>query len=613
MGYNGHMDKLLLIVPVLGCSFLSPFLSASAPKRFTPADAVRSEWERRPPPFTEAERNALPEADRERLDLARRRIGAPGDPPLLPPELEKPLREAWESKALSARSPLERFTALHFLNRLGSDRALSALAGLGPEDALAWPRHLHLEFPLAAARLRGESVKPELAAFLEALGRAGKSDPVRAAAARLRLVLAGVESELLPPLEPDPGAVLALLETWNRSPWEKRREVHLQLLDAVQSGDPGRVAAAPWTALGLLRAPLEAGGDFPLRPTLLIRLLEGLPDPAPEVSLSCDLPSGSGARPVQLAQLGALLRFPVGDAARRELAKLSPRLSAADPLLRAALLPVLRRFDPAAADRLRSALLAGRDPLGRAAAIEDLPAPPVDLDEVERRAWKDAEFDSAQALFSALKRWSLPAEKRRDRLQRWLRHPNWSRRYDAWQALREIAPETPWPAAPAPTREERRILKLARRLAETGKPVRLRLEFASGRHVTLRLDAARAPINTANLLRLASRGFFDNRRVPRVVPDFVVQMGSPLDTMDGGPGYTVRCENSLDGYGPGSVGMALAGKDTGGSQFFITLNATPHLTGKYTRLGEVENPDEALRLLDNFSLTETIRRVRRLD
>ena len=109
---------------------------------------------------------------------------------------------------------------------------------------------------------------------------------------------------------------------------------------------------------------------------------------------------------------------------------------------------------------------------------------------------------------------------------------------------------------------------------------------------------------------LARKGFFDGRRVPRVVPDFVVQLGSPVDTMDGGPGYTVRCEDSLTWYGPGSVGMALSGKDTGGSQLFITTNATPHLTGKYTRVGELEQPDRALPLLDALELGAPVRSIR---
>jgi cyclophilin family peptidyl-prolyl cis-trans isomerase len=71
----------------------------------------------------------------------------------------------------------------------------------------------------------------------------------------------------------------------------------------------------------------------------------------------------------------------------------------------------------------------------------------------------------------------------------------------------------------------------------------------------------------------------------------------------------VRCEDSLEWFGPGSVGMALGGKDTGGSQFFITTNATPHLTGKYTRLGEVEDLDHAMPLLDDLELGAKIERI----
>jgi cyclophilin family peptidyl-prolyl cis-trans isomerase len=168
--------------------------------------------------------------------------------------------------------------------------------------------------------------------------------------------------------------------------------------------------------------------------------------------------------------------------------------------------------------------------------------------------------------------------------------------------LVKLDPTTPWPAAPKPTKTDDAILAEAIRLAVRGKPVRLCITFSGTRSVTLRLDPTIAPINTANLVLLARKGYFDGHLVPRVVPDFVVQMGSPCDTMDGGPGYTVRCEDSLTWYGPGSVGMALSGKDTGGSQFFITTNATPHLTGRYTRLGEVEDLDRALKLLDALEL-----------
>ncbi len=73
----------------------------------------------------------------------------------------------------------------------------------------------------------------------------------------------------------------------------------------------------------------------------------------------------------------------------------------------------------------------------------------------------------------------------------------------------------------------------------------------------------------------------------RVVPFFVIQGGDPRNDMEGGPGYTIRCEINMRPFREGSVGMALAGKDTGGSQFFITLSPQPRLDGGYTCFGRV--------------------------
>src|SRR5205814_1066559 len=73
----------------------------------------------------------------------------------------------------------------------------------------------------------------------------------------------------------------------------------------------------------------------------------------------------------------------------------------------------------------------------------------------------------------------------------------------------------------------------------------------------------------------------------RVVPDFVAQGGDPRGDGWGGPGHTLRCELSPLRYARGAVGMALSGKDTGGSQFFVVHSAQPHLEGKYTVFGRV--------------------------
>lgn len=105
--------------------------------------------------------------------------------------------------------------------------------------------------------------------------------------------------------------------------------------------------------------------------------------------------------------------------------------------------------------------------------------------------------------------------------------------------------------------------------------------------IELELYRRAAPLTVANFLGLASRGFFDGLSFHRVVPNFVVQGGDPREDMEGGPGYAIRCEINLGPFERGTLGMALAGKDTGGSQFFICHSAQPHLDGGYTAFGRV--------------------------
>ena len=92
-----------------------------------------------------------------------------------------------------------------------------------------------------------------------------------------------------------------------------------------------------------------------------------------------------------------------------------------------------------------------------------------------------------------------------------------------------------------------------------------------------------APLTCLNFARLAAKGYFDGTPIHRVAPAFVTQDGDPSGTGSGGPGYAIRCEYNRYRYqGAGVIGMALAGKDTGGSQYFLTHLATPHLDQNYT-------------------------------
>ncbi len=98
-----------------------------------------------------------------------------------------------------------------------------------------------------------------------------------------------------------------------------------------------------------------------------------------------------------------------------------------------------------------------------------------------------------------------------------------------------------------------------------------------------------------NFLQLAGQGFYDGLGFHRVVPDFVVQAGDPRGDGWGGPGYSIRDEANMLPFERGTLGMALSGPHTGGSQFFVTLGRQPHLDGEYTAFGRVV---EGLAILD---------------
>jgi len=96
-----------------------------------------------------------------------------------------------------------------------------------------------------------------------------------------------------------------------------------------------------------------------------------------------------------------------------------------------------------------------------------------------------------------------------------------------------------------------------------------------------------APLTVYNFLTLAKQGYFNNTRFHRVVPNFVAQGGDPRGDGNGGPGYAIRDELNRTPYVRGTVGMALSGPDTGGSQFFMTLSLQPHLDGHYPAFARV--------------------------
>ncbi len=116
-------------------------------------------------------------------------------------------------------------------------------------------------------------------------------------------------------------------------------------------------------------------------------------------------------------------------------------------------------------------------------------------------------------------------------------------------------------------------------------------------HVTL--FEKDAPKTVENFVDLVKRGFYDGTAFHRVINDFMIQGGDPLSKTPnnprvgtGGPGYRIKCETAGNPqkHTSGTLSMAHAGKDTGGSQFFITHKATPHLDGVHTVFGRVVGP-----------------------
>ncbi|MDI1241761.1 MAG: peptidylprolyl isomerase [bacterium] len=117
-----------------------------------------------------------------------------------------------------------------------------------------------------------------------------------------------------------------------------------------------------------------------------------------------------------------------------------------------------------------------------------------------------------------------------------------------------------------------------------------------------------APLTVDNFVKLARVGYFNGLEVHRVVPNFVMQDGDPRGDGNGGPGWSIRCEVNMVPFERGVVGMALSGKDTGGSQWFVTHSPQPHLDGGYTVFGKVN--ETGMKVVDKIVRGDKIVSVR---
>ncbi len=310
-------------------------------------------------------------------------------------------------------------------------------------------------------------------------------------------------------------------------------------------------------------------------------------------------------------------------AASESLAALTEALSGSLPALQAAALTSLARLDHNAALREAASWIIASDPRKRmvgADALGVIGAPlPAYLDALITSydlAQGDLIPDARMAVVRALGRIAELGS-----LQEFAVGDQFLRRFPTCEdyLVRQVADEhlpaaaRQWgPAFPVETGREigdyrdivRRLLLPAARGEEVPQLV---IETDRG-EIIVSLFAADAPLTVNAMLELADRRYFDAGRWHRVVPNFVIQDGDPRGDGWGGPGYVLRDEINRRRYGAGTVGMALSGPDTGGSQFFITHAPQPHLDGTYTVIGQVEQGND---IVGRIMQSDRIRTMRR--
>jgi peptidyl-prolyl cis-trans isomerase B (cyclophilin B) len=135
------------------------------------------------------------------------------------------------------------------------------------------------------------------------------------------------------------------------------------------------------------------------------------------------------------------------------------------------------------------------------------------------------------------------------------------------------------------------------------------IDLEKGGQVKVELFPNEAPGTVENFESLINKGFYNGLNFHRVIPGFVAQGGCPEGRGTGGPGYTIKCETQGNPHKHerGSLSMAHAGKDTGGSQFFIVYEPQPHLNGVHTVFGKVV---EGIEYVDDIQQGDKMKEVK---
>ncbi len=440
---------------------------------------------------------------------------------------------------------------------------------------------------------------------------------VRAWAARALGLVGGVE---------DLAALRPLLDDGDAGPLVQALRAARALIAGGKAAAPGDWAARVAALLddprpGVRASALEAAGAWAAgTPAIGEALAARVSGEAWEKGIALvALAAGKHARAAELAaataqspdadlraraaEAAGLLGLPAGGALLEKLA------GDASPRVRAAALAAWLAADPQAGEVARKALR-DADASVRGTALDWLAEHPVaplaDLDAalaaVYRSGMEEAGLAAVRAVAARAEAEPLDRGAAVVLLERAAANGPYVLRRQAGESLGKLGQPVPRlePAEPARGPEiYREIVQRTRR----PRTVEIRTQRGA---ITVRLACPQAPLTCLNFLQLAGQGYFDGLTFHRVVPDFVAQGGDPRGDGTGGPGYTIRDEINRLRYDRGAVGMALAGPDTGGSQFFITLSPQPHLDGGFTIFGEVIS---GMEVADQIRLGERIEKV----
>jgi cyclophilin family peptidyl-prolyl cis-trans isomerase/HEAT repeat protein len=318
----------------------------------------------------------------------------------------------------------------------------------------------------------------------------------------------------------------------------------------------------------------------------------------------------SGLDPDAHWSVRASLAATLGDLGReRAQAPLTAMLNDSDQRVVPAVLDALAKIGATNATQVLVARLKAEDPVVRGAAARGLATVKAAnvsaaLAEAFKTGQSDGLFRARTAVLDALV--TLDPAAARPLLSTALTDRDWAVRVRAAEHLRRLdaaADVSSMRPAPAPSVAE--LAALDPMIAPKFSP-QAYIETSKGT-IQFELAVLDAPRTVANFMALVRKNYFRGVQLHRVVPDFVVQDGDPRGDGAGGPGYSIRDEINQRPFLRGTVGMALAWPDSGGSQFFITHSPQPHLDALYTVFGQVVSGMDVVDRLQQWDTINTIR------